>query len=86
MPDSPRKRTRSERLRMFVAGLLIKAVLGLLLVFVIAAIVAPRLFDTHDDLMTILAFGLWIACPLALFFLGWELLVEFRKIDDEHSS
>jgi hypothetical protein len=82
MGDSPPRPTRSDRLRMLVARLFLKAVAGLALVFVIAAIVAPRLFDTHDDLMTILAFVLWIACPLLLFFVGWEVLAEVRKIDE----
>ena len=86
MDDSKPKRTRADRLRILVVRMFLKTVLGLALVFAIAAIAAPRLFDTHDDLMTILAFALWIACPLLLFFVGWEVLVEVRKINDEHPN
>ncbi|HEY3813262.1 MAG TPA: hypothetical protein VGL66_08535 [Caulobacteraceae bacterium] len=83
MRDTPGP-NRSDHLRGLIVRLFIKTVAGLALVFVIAAIAAPRLFDTHDDLMTIAAFVLWIACPLLLFFVGWELLVEIRKINERH--
>ena len=82
MSDSPPESDQSKRLRNLLVGVFIKAVSGLILVFVVAAIAAPRLFNTHDDFATILAFALWIACPLIVFLIGWELATEIRKFDE----
>jgi hypothetical protein len=82
MNDSPSTPDASKRMRDLVVGLFIKAVAGLILVFVIAAVAAPRLFNVHEDFATILAFALWIACPLLLFLIGWELFAEIRKFNE----
>ena len=82
MSDSPSTPDRAKRMRDLVVGLFIKGVAGLILVFVVAAIAAPRLFNAHQDFATILAFALWIACPLLLFLIGWELFVEVRKFNE----
>jgi hypothetical protein len=68
-----------------IVRIFLKVVSGAAVIFIAAAIIAPRLFDAHDDLLTVLAFALWIACPLFLFFLGWDLLAEVRKFNGDKS-
>jgi hypothetical protein len=65
--------------RGLVIRLFLKSVIGLALVFALATIVAPALFDRRDDLMVAAAFALWLACPLILFLVGFEVFADLKK-------
>jgi uncharacterized membrane protein (GlpM family) len=75
--------TSARRVRDGVVRMFFKGVLGMALVFVIAAVAAPSLFDRRDTLMTFLAFGLWLLCPLIVFLVGFEVFAEWKRIDGE---
>jgi uncharacterized membrane protein (GlpM family) len=83
MKDRPDPLMSARRLRDGVVRMFLKGVLGLALVFVIAAVAAPSLFDRRDTLMTVLAFGLWLICPLIVFLVGFEVFAEWKRIDSE---
>lgn len=83
MQDQSDPLTSARRVRDGVVRMFLKGVLGLALVFVIAAVAAPQLFDRRDTLMTVLAFGLWLLCPLIVFLVGFEVFAEWKRIDSE---
>jgi hypothetical protein len=83
MNHRPDSLTSARRLRDGVVRMFLKGVPGLVLVFVIAAVAAPWLFDKRDTLMTVLAFALWLLCPLIVFLVGFELFAEWKRIDRE---
>lgn len=66
-----------------LVGLFVKGVLGAVLVFVIAAIAAPWCFDRRDTLMTVVAFGLWLLCPLIAFLVGFEVFAGWKRLTQE---
>jgi hypothetical protein len=83
MQNQPDPLTSARRVRDGVVRMFLKGMPGLVLVFVIAAVAAPWLFDRRDTLMTVLAFGLWLLCPLIVFLVGFEIFAEWKRIDRE---
>lgn len=79
MKDQSDPLTSARRVRDGIVRMFLKGVLGLVLVFVIAAVAAPWLFDRRDTLMTVLAFGLWLLCPLIAFLTGFELFADWKR-------
>jgi hypothetical protein len=80
MPERSDPLTAARRIRNGLVGMFLKGVLGLAAVFVIAAVLAPWLFDQRDTLETVVAFGLWLACPLVAFLVGFELWADWKKL------
>ncbi len=52
-----------------IVRVFLEAVFGGLGVFLLAAVLAPRLFDMHNNLALLGAIVVWIACPVLLFLL-----------------
>jgi hypothetical protein len=77
MPQSPKS---SEHVQIGVTLLFLKTVVGLALVFVLAAIAAPSLFDRRETLAVVGAFALWLICPLLLFYVGYGALADVRRL------
>lgn len=75
--------TSARRFRGGFVRMFLKGVLGLALVFVLAAVAAPWLFDRRDTLMTVLAFGLWLLCPLLVFLIGFEVFAEWKRVENK---
>jgi uncharacterized membrane protein (GlpM family) len=80
MPERSDLLTSARRVRNGLVGMFLKGVLGLAAVFAIAAVLAPWLFDQRDTLKTVLAFGLWLACPLIAFLVGFELWADWKRM------
>ncbi len=62
-----------------VIRIFLEAVLGALGVFVLAAVVGPRLFDLHNNLALVAAVVVWIACPVLLFLVAADIAEQLRK-------
>lgn len=80
MQDQSETSTSARRIRSGVIRIFLKGVPGAVAVFVIAAIVAPALFDQRNDLMAAAAFGLWLLCPLIVFLVGFEVFAEWKRM------
>jgi uncharacterized membrane protein (GlpM family) len=80
MQDQSEITTSARRIRSGVIRIFLKVVPGAVAVFVIAAIVAPALFDQRNDLMAAAAFGLWLLCPLIVFLVGCEVFAEWKRM------
>jgi hypothetical protein len=72
----PRGRGR----KLLVIRIFLEAVLGGLGLFVLAAIVAPRLFNLHSNLSLVAAVLVWIACPVLLFLLAGDIAARLRDL------
>jgi hypothetical protein len=86
MPDHSNPLASARRVRNGLVGMFLKGVLGAAAVFAIAAVLAPWLFDRRDTLMTVLAFGLWLVCPLIAFLVGFELWSDWKKLSAKPHS
>ncbi len=64
-----------------IIRLFLEAAVGLLVVFALAAIAGPRLFDIHNNLAVIGAVLVWLACPVLLFLLALDLRARWRNLD-----
>ncbi len=71
---------RGRGRRLLVIRIFLEAVLGGLGLFVLAAVVAPRLFNLHNNLALIAAVLVWIACPVLLFLLGGDIAHRIREL------
>jgi uncharacterized membrane protein len=67
-----------------IVRMFLKSVIGGAAAFVLAAVLAPRFFDMRDDLMVAAAFAAWLACPLLIFLVGWDVVADWRRWN-EHS-
>ena len=72
-----------ERTQRGARGLLIRifleAVLGGLGVFILAAVLGPRLFDMHNNLALVGAVLVWIACPVLVVLLIADIAERLRR-------
>ncbi len=64
----------------------LEAAIGLLVVFALAVIAGPRLFNIHNNLTVVAAVVVWLACPVLLFLLILDLAARWRKLDGEPLS
>jgi hypothetical protein len=72
--EAARRRTRDLVIRSYLEG-----ALGLFGVFLIAAVMAPWLFNVRNDAAVIAAVLLWIGCPVLLFLLGSRVAGRWRR-------
>ena len=71
---------RGRRSKLLVIRIFLEAVLGGLGLFLLAAVVAPRLFNLHNNLALIGAGVVWIACPVLLFLLAGDIAHRLREL------
>ncbi len=70
---------RGRRIGLLIR-LFLEAVLGGLVIFGLAAVLAPRLFDIRNNLAVLGAVLVWIACPILLFLLVSDLAARLRRL------
>jgi hypothetical protein len=68
-----------RKFRDAVVRTFLKGVSGAVAVFVLAAIVAPWLFDSRENVKVATAFGLWLVCPLLVFLIGFDIFVDLKR-------
>ena len=57
----------------------LESALGLLGLFLLAAVVAPMLFDIRNNFAVIAGVLVWIACPVLLLLLVWRVAGRWRR-------
>jgi hypothetical protein len=72
----PRGRGR----KLLVIRIFLEAVLGGLGLFLLAAVVAPRLFNMQNNLSLVAAILVWIACPVLFFLLAGDIAHRLREL------
>ncbi len=72
--EAARRRTRDLLVRSYL-----ESALGLAGVFLVAAELAPWLFNVRNDAAVIAAVLLWICCPVLLFLLGSRVAGRWRR-------
>lgn len=70
---------RDGSARLLIVRVFLEAVLGGLGIFILAAVAAPRLFDMHNNLALAGAVLIWIACPVLLYLLVWDIAARLRR-------
>ncbi len=81
MPTDSEPAERRRRLRTFAIRAFFEAALGLIAVFVLAAMAGPALFNQHSDLALIGAILVWLACPVLLFLLAHHVAGRWRSLN-----
>ena len=80
MPAASKSVDRSRDLRAFAIRAFFESVLGLIGVFVLAAVAAPALFNIRNNLAVAAAVLVWIVCPVLLYLLANHVVGGWRRL------
>jgi hypothetical protein len=78
MPSRSEPAERPVRARFVAIRAFFEAAVGLIVIFALAAMLAPALFNRHNDLALLGAVAIWLVCPVLLFLLVLRVVGRLR--------
>ena len=79
MTSEPDIDPQSRQRRDLLVRSFLEIALGLVGIFILAAVIAPDLFNVRNDLAVLLAVLVWIACPVLALLLAWRTAARWRR-------